>query len=68
MGEFKVNLAACRANAGLSQAEMAAKLGITPPTLVSWETGKTEPRLSALRMISKISGIPLEYIRLEKSE
>jgi len=64
MAEFQINIAACRANVGLSQAELAKKLGVSTPTLISWEKGKTEPKISTYKTIGQICGIPFEYIRL----
>ena len=43
--EMKWRLSACRIQAGYSQAEVAEKLGCSDKTIVSWETGKTAPKM-----------------------
>ena len=55
---------ACRANADLSIIEFAKKVGVSANTISNWESGKSEPPLSKLRIISKISGVPLDFIFL----
>ena len=43
--EMKWRLSACRIQAGYSQAEVAEILGCSDKTIVSWETGKTAPKI-----------------------
>ena len=64
---LKINLAACRTNAGMSQSEWAKELGVSEKTIWNWETGKSEPTLNNLRKISELSGIPLDCIFIEES-
>ena len=64
---LKINLAACRTNAGMSQNEWAKELGVSEKTIWNWETGKSEPTLNNLRKISELSGIPLDCIFIEES-
>lgn len=59
---FSMTLKACRVNADLSQKQLAEKLGISRATVVNWEKGKTSPTGVQLLKISKISGIPVNYI------
>lgn len=59
-----IKLAACRANANMSQKELAAVLGVDPGTVFNWEHGVTAPRLPVLLKISEVSGIPLGLIFL----
>lgn len=40
---FAAQLKQARANAGLSQAQAAELLGITPQTVKNWEAGRREP-------------------------
>lgn len=61
---FQLSLKACRANAGLSQKELAGKLGVAPMTVLNWENGVGEPRLSQVQKISDITGIPIDYIQI----
>lgn len=62
MPEMKICLEACRVNAGLSQKELAERLGVSAGTISNWETGKTEPTLSQLRIISELSTVPIGSI------
>lgn len=64
MNEITLNLAACRVNAGLTQVELGEKMGVTAATVIRWENGKTEPKLSQLRKIGEICNIPYDMIRL----
>lgn len=58
----EITLKAARVNAGLTQKELAKKLGVTNTTINSWENGSTEPSLNQLREISRLSGIPMDFI------
>ena len=40
-------------------------MGVLVDTVVVWETGEVEPELAQLRKISKIFGIPLDFIYIE---
>ena len=67
--EFTINLTAVRANTGMSQTQWANALGFSPKTIFKWENGESEPTASALRKMSELSGIPMDYIFVpEKSE
>ena len=59
---MKISLKACRANADMEQEAWAKAIGVTINTISNWEKGKTEPTLSQLRIISNLSGIPIDYI------
>lgn len=64
----KISIAAARVNVGLTQEQMASKLGVSKNTICNWENGNTEPSLSQLRDICEITKIPLDFISLpEKS-
>ena len=62
----KISIAACRINARLNQREFANKIGVSLSTVTNWEHGKTEPDSSQLRNISKLSGIPMDFIFVER--
>lgn len=60
-----------RAQAGLSEAELAAKADLEPPLVTDLEAGRREPTWGDLRRIAQALGTPLESIlelaeRLEK--
>lgn len=58
----KISLKAARVNADLEQKQLAEILGTSVSTIVNWEKGKSEPSLSQLREISRLSGIPMDFI------
>lgn len=62
----RICIAACRVNAGLNQRDFADKIGVSLATVTNWESGKTEPDLSELRKISKLSGIPMDFIFVQR--
>lgn len=57
-----ISLAAARVNAGLTQKEVCEKLHVTPNTIVAWESGQSEPKISQGRALAKLYGIPLDNI------
>ena len=61
---FKISLAAARVNAALTQDEVAKKLHINKQTIVSWEKGETEPKVSQAMALSILYNMPLHYIFL----
>jgi len=68
LAEFKISLAAARVNAGLTQDDVAKVLRVGKQTIVSWEKGKSEPKMSQSRQLSELYKMPLDYIFLpEKS-
>ena len=58
----RISIAACRVNANLNQREFAEKIGVSLATVTNWESNKTEPSASQLRLISQISGVPMDFI------
>ena len=62
--DIKVNIRACRVNAGMGQKEWGERIGVAQGTVYNWERGKSEPTLAQLRTISNLSGIPLDCIVL----
>lgn len=55
-----------RKSAGMSQEELAQKLGFSRPTLVAMEKGERDITLTELRKISVIFDLPVEIILDEK--
>ena len=65
----RISLEAVRVNAKMTQKEWAERLGVSNNTVVNWEKGNTEPSLSKLREMSKLSGVPMDFIFVpEKSK
>lgn len=58
----RISLEAVRVNSKMTQKEWAEMLGVSNATVVNWEKGKTEPSLSQLKTMSKLSGIPMDFI------
>jgi DNA-binding XRE family transcriptional regulator len=58
----RISLEAVRVNAKMTQKEWAEKLGVSNTTVVNWEKGNTEPSLSQLREMSRLSGVPMDFI------
>lgn len=58
----KISLEAVRVNAKMTQKEWAKMLGVSNATVVNWEKGNTEPNLSQLREMSRLSGVPMDFI------
>lgn len=62
MPTINISLKAARVNANLTQRELAEALNVTVDTVLNWENGKSEPKLSQLKRISELSGIPMDFI------
>lgn len=54
--KVKNSFYSCRVNAGISQQEAAALLGVSRTTLWAWETGNTSPDAKKMRRMSEIYG------------
>lgn len=59
---MKISIKAARVNADMTQEELANDLGVNKATIVNWESGASEPKVSQLQRISELSGIPLDFI------
>lgn len=57
MEEGKYSLKAARVNAGLTQEESAAELGVTQKTLSAYENGKQFPDVRMIKKIEQLYGI-----------
>lgn len=55
-------LKVARTMASMTQREWAKAIGVTKQTVSKWEQGETEPRLTKLALISKLSGMPAEQL------
>lgn len=64
MPDVRIILPAVRANTRMNQQEWADSLGVDKSTVYNWESGKTEPNTTQLREMSKLSGIPMDFIYL----
>ena len=53
---MKITVKAARVNAGLTQAEVCVKLGITKGTLISYEKYRTIPDIATAKAMAKLYG------------
>ena len=60
--KFKLN--AARVNAGMTQEDVAKALKRNKQTIVNWENGVTEIKVSDLIRLSKLYEIPIEYLEV----
>ncbi len=56
-----------RESAGLTQAQLAARLDLAPATVYAWEARKNEPRASQLRALAKLFGVSMDDIDFESN-
>ena len=66
MEKLQISLAAARVNAGMTQEEVAKKMGISKNTVVNWEKGISEPTITQGLKLSELYGIPLDNIFLAR--
>ena len=64
MEKLRISLAAARVNAGMTQADVAKEMRVTKNTVVAWEKGASEPKMSQARQLSDLYKIPLDNIFL----
>ncbi|EAQ10601.1 helix-turn-helix protein [Maritimibacter alkaliphilus HTCC2654] len=65
---FGDRLAGAREAAGLTQKELAKKLGIKTKTLASWENDVSEPRANRLQMVSGLLSVSLGWLLTGEGE
>lgn len=61
---IKIKLAAVRVNAGLSQQEMADKMGVSRITIGNWESYKVKMSEADIQMYASICEFPRDNIFL----
>lgn len=62
---MKNRLRVLRAEAGLSQGDLAGLLGVSRQTINAVETDKYDPSLPLAMRLSKIFGVPIDVIFLD---
>lgn len=65
---MKISLAAARVNAGFTQRQVAEKLKVTQNTIVAWENGTGEPKISQAMKLSSLYDMPLDNIIFERRD
>ena len=61
---MRISLEAARKNRGLTQGQVADKIGVSKTTVVNWEKGNTKISYLALTRLSNLYGIPLENLKV----
>lgn len=51
-----------RKRCGFTQSELACAVGVTRPTVISWERGVTVPVLYTLKRLSAVLDVTLEWL------
>lgn len=57
-----ISIRQIRESAGITQAELARRLGITQPAVARWESGRRQPRVESLQRIADALGLNLSVI------
>ena len=60
--EFSEKLMQLRRCQGLSQEQLADRLGVTRQSVSKWEGGAAMPELSKLVMLSELFGVSVDYL------
>ena len=61
---MQVSLKSARVNSRLTQAQVAEKIGVNPATVLAWELGRTEPKITQYKQLCRLYGIELNDIFL----
>jgi len=59
---IKISLSAARTNANMTQKEVAENLGVSNNTIVAWEKGISEPKISQAIALSELYKIPMDNL------
>lgn len=65
--KFNEKILYCRKKAGLSQEELAEKLGVSRQAISKWENGDSTPEISKLFLIAKTFGVSTDWLLSEDS-
>ncbi len=66
--EMKEKLADLRKKKGMTQLELAEELQVSRQAVSKWETGTAVPSTNKLQYLSKLYGVPLEYLLNEDAQ
>ena len=64
MAMLKIKLKAARVNKEMTQEDVAKALNRNKQTIVNWENGATAIKVRDLLQLSKLYGIPIEYLEV----
>ncbi|MGF6861495.1 transcriptional regulator with XRE-family HTH domain [Rhodobacteraceae bacterium MBR-64] len=65
---FGDRLAAAREAAGMSQADLARRLGVKLITITGWEDDRLEPRANRLQMVAGLLNVSMVWLLTGKGE
>lgn len=60
--QFAERVAIHRAGYGLTQAQLAVKVGVTPRQIAAYEGGQSKPRTAVLMRLAKVFGVSPEFL------
>lgn len=60
--KLTIKLKECRLSKGLTQKELAEKLGYGRSSIGDWESGRTEPSLDVLISLAQFFGESVDYM------
>jgi len=60
--EFNEKITQLRKARGMTQEELADKVGVSRQSISKWELGDCEPDMSTLRKLQKIFGVSMDYL------
>ena len=60
--QFQITLSGARTSNGLTIKEVANKLHVSESSVVTWENYSSKIKFKNLRELSKLYGVPLDYI------
>ncbi len=64
----KFKLKAARVNKEMTQEDVAKALGRNKQTIVNWENGVSEIKVSDLMRLSALYGIPIEFLEVPEKK
>ena len=65
---FGDRVAAARETLGLSQAQLARRLGVKAQTVASWEADRSEPRANKLQMLAALLNVSMVWLMTGEGE
>ena len=65
---FVVNLTRLMKEHGITQADIAARFGITASTVSDWATGKHYPRVNRMQQLADLFHVPMSYFMSEHAD
>lgn len=68
MMELSEKILKLRKQAGLSQQDVAERLGVSRQAISRWETGAVSPSADSLKMIGQLFKVPVDYLLDDEAE